>query len=115
MFQFSYDEIVEDGQADARLREGQALDRALDMLEAARLRGADSREAIDALFFLRRLWTIFLDDIAEPGNGLPDALKAQLVSIGMWVLREIEDIRARRSQNFEGLIEINAIIREGLN
>ena len=115
MFQFSYDEIVEDSQAEARLREGEALDKAIEMLEAAKAAGPASREAIEALFFLRRLWTIFLDDIAEPGNGLPEQLKAQLASIGLWMQREIEDIRAGRSTNFEGLIEINAIIREGLN
>ena len=115
MFQFSYDEIVEDSQAEARAREGEALDRAIELLEAAKAVGPASREAVEALFFLRRLWTIFLDDIVEPGNGLPDSLKAQLASIGLWMQREIEDIRTGRSSNFDGLIEINAIIREGLN
>ncbi len=31
---------------------------------------------------LRRLWTIFLDDIAEPGNGLPEALKTTTIRKG---------------------------------
>lgn len=115
MIQFCYDEIVEDSQTDARAREGEALDKAIELLEAAKAAGADSRQAIDALFFLRRLWTVFLDDISAPGNGLPEALKTQLASIGLWMNREIEDIRAGRSSNFDGLIEINAIIREGLN
>ena len=66
---------------------------------AAKAAGPGSREAIEALFFLRRLWTIFLDDIAEPGNGLPEQLKAQLASIGLWMQREIEEIRAGRSTN----------------
>ncbi len=114
MYQFSYDEIVEDCQAEARMREGAALDRAISLLEVAKEHGPESREAIDALHFLRRLWTIFIDDIVESGNGLPEALKAQLISIGLWVLREIEEIRARRSHDFVGLIEINRIIREGL-
>ena len=114
MYQFSYDEIVEDCQAEARLREGQALDKAISLLEVASAAGVGSREAIDALFFLRRLWTIFLDDVVEPGNGLPEALKSQLISIGFWMLREIEEIRAGRSTDFTGVIEINAIIREGL-
>lgn len=114
MYQFSYDEIVEDCQAEARLREGAALDKAIALLEAAAKAGPESREAVDALFFLRRLWTIFLDDVVEPGNGLPEALKSQLVSIGFWMLKEIEEIRAGRSVDFAGVIEINAIIREGL-
>jgi len=114
MFQFSYDEIVEDSQAEARLREGEALDKAIELLETAKSCGPASREAVEALFFLRRLWTIFLEDIAQPGNGLAENLKAQLASIGLWMQREIEDIRSGRSTNFDGLIEINAIIRAGL-
>lgn len=114
MYQFSYDEIVEDCQAEARLREGVAMEQAIALLEKAQAAGPDSREAIEALHYLRRLWMIFIDDIVESGNGLPESLKAQLISIGLWVLREIEEIRARRSTDFAGLIEINGIIREGL-
>ena len=41
-------------------------------------------------------------------------LRANLISIGLWLLRETEDIRQGRTNNFEGLIEVSQIIRDGI-
>ncbi|TIT87699.1 MAG: flagellar biosynthesis regulator FlhF, partial [Mesorhizobium sp.] len=32
----------------------------------------------------------------------------------LWLLREAEDIRQGRTNNFEGLIEVSQIIRDGI-
>jgi flagellar protein FlaF len=37
-----------------------------------------------------------------------------LISIGLWLLREAEEVRQGRSDNFEGLIEVSQIIRDGI-
>ena len=115
MYQFSYAEIAEDTAQDCRARERRAFDRAIALLRVAKEKGRSSRETVEALLFLRRLWTALIDDLVNPENGLPEALRASLISIGMWIMKEAEQIRLEKSDNFDGLIEMNAILRQGLN
>ena len=49
-----------------------------------------------------------------PGTGLPQDTRAQLISIGIWVLREADHIRQGRSASFGSLIDVNTMIRDGL-
>ena len=49
-----------------RARERAAMDRVIGMLRAAQEKGPLSRERVEALFYLRKLWTIFLDDLKDP-------------------------------------------------
>lgn len=114
MYQFSYADVQTDSIADARDRERQLLTRAIEMLSQARTAGLDSMEAIEALHFTNRVWTSLIEDLGNPDNALPKELRANLISIGLWVMREAEDIRQGRSRNFDGLIEITQIIRDGI-
>ena len=114
MYQFSYADIQTDSVADARDRERQLLDRAIALLSDARSSGPDSMQAIEALHFTNRLWTTLIDDLGSEDNALPKELRANLISIGLWVLREAEEVRQGRSDNFEGLIEVSQIIRDGI-
>lgn len=114
MYQFSYADIQTDSVADARDRERQLLSRSIDMLVKASEAGANSNEAIAALNFTNRVWTSLMDDLGNPENALPKELRANLISIGLWLLRESEDIRQGRSDSFEGLIEVSQIIRDGI-
>jgi flagellar protein FlaF len=71
-------------------------------------------EAIEAIHFLNRVWTSLVEDLGSPDNALPKELRANLISIGLWLLREAEDLRQGRSDNFDGLIEVSEIIRDGI-
>ena len=114
MYQFSYADIQTDSVADAKDRERQLLTRSIDLLVGARMVGTDSMEAIEALHFMNRVWTTFIEDLGSSENALPKELRANLISIGLWLLREAEDVRQGRSDNFEGLIEVSQIIRDGI-
>lgn len=114
MYQFSYDDIQADSVADARDRERQLLTRSIDMLSAAAAIGHGSQEAVEALHFTSRVWSTFLEDLGSNDNALPKELRANLISIGLWLLRETEDVRQGRTNNFEGLIEVSQIIRDGI-
>jgi flagellar protein FlaF len=57
---------------------------------------------------------MFLEDLSRPENDLPETLRADLISIGIWITKEIKLMRIAKSENFGGLIEICAIIRDGL-
>ena len=114
MYQFSYAEVLDETPKGARERERDAIDRSIELLKAAELRGAGSREAVEAILFARRLWSYFIEDLAKAENDLPQALRADLISIGLWVMRESEQIRLEKSTNFKGIIEVSAAIRDGL-
>jgi flagellar protein FlaF len=114
MYQFSYADIQSDSIADAKDRERQLLDRSIDLLLAAQAKGASSIQTIEALHFLNRIWTTFIDDLGKPDNELPKELRANLISIGLWLLREADAIRRGESDNFGGLIDISQIIRDGI-
>jgi flagellar protein FlaF len=114
MYRFSYAEVLEESPKEARYRERKAIEHSIEQLTAAEAKGARSREAIEALLFVRRLWTLFLEDLARPENELPQALRGDLISIGIWILKEAEEIRLERSKNFKGIVEVSRAIAEGL-
>jgi len=99
MYQFSYAEIMEDGVANAKDRERQALTKSIELL---------------ALFYTRRVWIRFIEDLKQPDNQLAMELRANLISIAIWILKECELIRKRQSTNFQGIIDVTTIIRDGL-
>lgn len=114
MYQFSYAEVLDETPQGARQRERQAIERSIELLQAADKAGPQSREAVEALHFARRLWAILVEDLAKPDNDLPQKLRADLISIGLWIMREAEQIRLDKSTNFKGLIEVSESIRDGL-
>ena len=114
MDQLSYAQVLEDSALETRHRERVAFERAIALLEIAEDSGPESSDAAEALFFLQRLWAILTGDLASDENALPEALRASLISTGMWIAKEVEAIRAGRTKSFLGLIHINAIICEGI-
>ncbi|HJZ43907.1 MAG TPA: flagellar biosynthesis regulator FlaF [Hyphomicrobiaceae bacterium] len=114
MYQFSYAEVLDETPKGARERERQALDRSIELLREAEKNGANSREAIEAVLYVRRLWGYLIEDLARPENDLPKPLRADLISIGLWIVREAEQIRLEKSENFKGLIDVSTSIRDGL-
>jgi flagellar biosynthesis activator protein FlaF len=114
MYEFAYNEVIEDSRQALRARERHAMDRVIAMLREGQAKGPLSRERIEALFYLRRLWMIFLDDLKDPNNELPEQLRAGIISIGIWMMKEIDRINGRLTDDLTPMIEINEIIRDGL-
>jgi flagellar biosynthesis activator protein FlaF len=110
----SYDTVIEDSGREARSREQQALNHAIDLL--GRLQGGDlpPPEEAEALLFVRRLWAFFVEDLSSARNGLPEKLRAELISIGLWIIREADRIRQDESRDVTELVAINVIIRDAL-
>ena len=114
MYEFAYNEVIEDSRQTMRARERQAMDRVIAMLQTAKEKGPGSRERVEALFYLRRLWMIFLNDLNDPNNELPEQLRAGIISIGIWMMKEIDRVRGGLTNDLSPMIEINALIRDGL-
>ena len=114
MYKVSYAEILDDSGDLSRSREQLAFDRALDLLSVAEAQGTRSPEAITAVAYLQKLWNFLISDLANPANALAEQLRADLISIGFWVIRESESVLDDPSKNFAALIEVNTNIRAGL-
>lgn len=114
MYQFSYADVQTDSVADAKDREGQLIDRSIELLERAKTAGLQSLETVEAVHFVNRIWSTMIEDLANPDNALPKELRASLISIGLWLLRGAEAVRQGQSDDIDGLIEVSQIIRGGL-
>lgn len=114
MYQFSYAETLKDAGETARRTEAMALDHSVDLMHKADSAGPGSRDVTEALHFTTRLWTRFIEDLGQPGNDLPRDLRASLISIGFWMIKEAERIRLGERTAFRGMIDISTIVREGL-
>lgn len=114
MYQFSYAEVSQESGSSARERERQALDHTLDILTRAERNGPRSHQAVEAIYVTRSLWAILVEDLASPDNALPEELRAGLISIGLWVMREAEAIRLGKVHSFQGIIDVTTMIRDGL-
>lgn len=114
MYQARYDEVLEDDQTAARRVEYQALDRCVFLLDKAEKAGVQSRECVDALHWTVQLWQTFLVELADDANVLPNEMRAKLISVGIWILKQADAIRLGRSTDFSAISAICAIVRDGL-
>jgi len=114
MYHALYADIASETTADIRDNERAAFEKSISLLRAAEEKGRGSRESVEALLFLNRLWGVLLEDLAHPENGLPDTLRATLISIGIWMLKRADDIRQGREQAFAPLIDVSESICRGL-
>ncbi|BEV12617.1 flagellar biosynthesis regulator FlaF [Asticcacaulis sp. DW145] len=83
------------------------------LMEAAELDRSEVARRMDALDWNRRLWSVLGTDCALPGNGLPDALRAQIISLSIWVNRHTSAVM-RGQEEITPLIEVNRLIMQGL-
>jgi flagellar biosynthesis activator protein FlaF len=115
LYKISYADVQADSLADSRERERGIMDRSIELLCDARVKGMDTFAAVEAIHYTARTWTAFLEDLARNDNHLPQELRANLISIGIWILRECDAIRRGETKTFDSLIDISHIIRGGLD
>ncbi|HEX4180269.1 MAG TPA: flagellar biosynthesis regulator FlaF [Caulobacteraceae bacterium] len=73
----------------------------------------DLAKRVDALDWNRRLWSTLAADCAQPENRLSSDVRAQIISLSMWVGRHTSAI-VRREEGFEALIDLNRTMMQGL-
>ncbi|WP_370282800.1 flagellar biosynthesis regulator FlaF [Pseudooceanicola sp.] len=62
----------------------------------------------------QKLWIALRDDLASPGNSLPAELRAQLLSLALWVERQSLQVQGGRP-GLKALIQVNNSILAGLS
>ena len=83
------------------------------LLDAEKLDRSKIRERMDALDWNRRMWSVLGADCSVDGNGLPDIVRANIVSLSIWVNKHTSLVM-RNQEEIAPLIEINRIIMQGL-
>lgn len=84
------------------------------LMAASEIPPEDIRGRIDALDWNRRLWSALATDCSDSGNTLPMPLRAQIISLSLWVGRHTSAV-IRREEEIEPLIDINRIMMQGLS
>lgn len=82
-------------------------------LAEAKAQGARGADLVQALDWNRQLWSALAADCGVEGNGLPRELRAQIISVGLWVSRYASEV-ARGTGDIDDLIAVNRSVMEGL-
>jgi flagellar protein FlaF len=83
------------------------------LLEVEKLDKTQFRERMEALDWNRRMWSVLASDCSVDGNGLPEIVRANIVSLSIWVNRHTSQVM-RNTEEIGPLIEVNRIIMQGL-
>jgi|SRR6185437_603514 len=83
------------------------------LLEAEKLDRRQIVERMEALDWNRRMWSVLASDCSVDGNGLPDMVRANIISLSIWVNKHTSLVM-RNQEEIGPLIEINRIIMQGL-
>ncbi len=83
------------------------------LMAAAEVDVSDTATRIDALDWNRRLWSVLATDCADSANSLPIELRAQIISLSIWVNKHSSAVM-RREEDFAPLIDVNRIMMQGL-
>ena len=84
------------------------------LVHASTVDRADIQTRIDALDWNRRLWSALAPDCSDPDNALANPLRAQIISISLFVNKHSSEIM-RGDEDFEPLIDINKMVMQGLS
>jgi len=84
------------------------------LMEAANVDPTDVKTRIEALDWNRQVWSALAVDCSTPENSLPVKLRAQIISLSIWVSKHTSAVM-RRQEDIEPLIDVNKIIMQGLS
>jgi flagellar protein FlaF len=84
------------------------------LIDAAALPITEVGKRGEALAKNRQLWTLLASDCASEGNVLPKSLRAQIISLSLFVDRHTSAVM-RQGADMDILIDINRTIMQGLS
>jgi flagellar protein FlaF len=83
------------------------------LIEVQEIEPREIRKRAEALDWNRRVWSAFAADCANPDNGLPDALRASIISLSIFISKETSTAM-RGGGDIETLIDLNRTVMQGL-
>lgn len=78
--------------------------------------GPNRKELSEALYFNRRLWTVFVSSVSQPDNPLPLEIKNNIASLASFIFHQtLMTQRDPAPEKLTSLININRQIAAGLH
>lgn len=112
----TYEDVRQTSSEVGRERERVAFDRAIALLEAAQRAGEEDLSVRrEAVLTVQNLWRFLIRDLTHPANDLTEELKDNLISIGLWTIREADRLIAGETADWSNIIEITRTVRKGLD
>ena len=75
----------------------------------------DRSDLPEALTYNRKLWTVFLGDIASPTNQLPVEIRQNIANLGVFIMNQTLSVTSNpRREALRSLININRELAAGL-
>jgi flagellar protein FlaF len=105
---------------DQRVLEGTILLKAAQKLEelSKRLQGTEkiTRDEIGStLEYNQKLWQLFVEDMINPDHPLPQEIKNNVASLGLFIFKRTQEILIdTQPEKFKALVDINRNIAAGL-
>ena len=84
------------------------------LMDAEQKDVSDHSGRMRALHRNRRLWTTLATDCANPDNRLPMQLRANIISLSIWVDKHTSRV-IQKQDAIQPLIDVNRIIMQGLS
>ncbi|HEY4031870.1 MAG TPA: flagellar biosynthesis regulator FlaF [Caulobacteraceae bacterium] len=84
------------------------------LMDAAQKDVSEVSGRMKALHWNRRLWTTLAADCANPENRLPMQLRANIISLSIWVDKHTSQVMQSQAA-IQPLIDVNRIIMQGLS
>lgn len=99
-----------------REREAELLIKAAIQLQNVKDADTQDRTALyQALIYNRKLWSVFVASVAEPDNPLPQDIKNNIASLGMFIFNQTIEVQENpEPEKLNSLININREIAAGL-
>ncbi len=85
-----------------------------ELLDVQKCEKHEVKKIMAALDKNRRVWSAMAMDCAQPGNQLPEATRAGIISLSMFVGRHTSEC-AKNLEEIDTLVEINRNIMQGLS
>ena len=109
-----YHDILDESGGEARAREAELVGRSLALMRGATQSEAAPAAALEAARFAERLWSHLIEDLGSPRNALDPDLRADLISIGLFVMRETR-AAADGTGRLDAAIEVTEQLHAGLS
>ena len=84
------------------------------LMHASTVDKSDISTRIDAIDWNRRLWSTLASACQDPDNAMALPMRAQIVSLSLFVNRHSSEIMRGEDNDFETLIDINRMVMQGL-
>lgn len=83
------------------------------LMDVREIKASEIRKRAEALGWNRRVWSAFAADCANPDNGLPEALRASIISLSIFISKETSTAM-RGEGDIDTLIDLNRTVMQGL-